>query len=412
MRPERPARRVRPFLGRWLYQALFPFLMLWYVFVVAGLAAVITTWPSRPIGSPADIPWWSHVIALAVVVVTWSPVAAHVERGVHQLAYGQRDNAYDVAGQVYRQLQADPRPDDLLPSVAALLADTLALPYVEIEADGRVATVHGTVPQGAVVLAIPLRHHHLILGTLRVSARRQDWLSAADVRLLEDLARHVAITLHAARLTTALQHSREQLVTAREEERRRIRRDLHDGLAPTLASLGLQLGVLQRTLRADPAAAEVLAGELRTGVRQATADIRRLVYQLRPPMLDELGLADALHNLNPVDGLARTVTVPASMPVLPAAVEVAIYRIAAEALHNVARHAGATRCAVELTVSQDEVALTITDDGRGLPDNYLAGVGHHSMRERSTELGGTIAIGPAAGGGIQVAATFPMRTHA
>ncbi len=90
-------------------------------------------------------------------------------------------------------------------------------------------------------------------------------------------------------------------------------------------------------------------------------------------MLDELGLADALHNLDPVDGLARTVTVPASMPVLPAAVEVAIYRIAAEALHNVARHAGATRCAVELTVSQDEVALTITDNGRGLPDNYLVG---------------------------------------
>lgn len=402
--------RLSSVLSGWLYRILFPFLMLWYVLVVAGLVAVVATWPDRPIGSLAEVPWWSHVIAFAVVVVTWSPVSAHVDGGVHQLAYGQRDDAYDVAGRVYRQLQSDPHPDELLPSVTALLAETLALPYVEIEADGRVVTVHGAVPDGAAVIAIPLRHHQLTLGTLRVSARRRDWLSAADVHLLEDLARHVAVTLHAARLSSALQSSREQLVTAREEERRRIRRDLHDGLGPTLASLGLQLRVLQRTLRSDPAAAEQLAGELRTGVRQATADIRRLVYELRPPMLDEFGLTDALRNLNPTDGLARTVTVPDPVPPLPAAVEVAIYRITAEALHNAARHAAATRCAVELTFGQDAVALTVTDDGRGLPETYLAGVGHHSMRERSTELGGTIDIGPADGGGTRVAATFPMRS--
>jgi signal transduction histidine kinase len=148
---------------------------------------------------------------------------------------------------------------------------------------------------------------------------------------------------------------------------------------------------------------------LRGGIRQATAEIRRLVYALRPPMLDEFGLADALRNLDPTDGLARTVSVPAPMPVLPAAVEVAIYRIAAEALHNAARHAGATRCTVELTTSGDEVAFTVTDDGRGLPETYLAGVGHLSMRERSTELGGTIDIGTAPGGGTRVAVTFPSR---
>jgi two-component system NarL family sensor kinase len=388
--------------ARGLYQLLFPLLMVWYGFAVAGVVAVAVTWPSRPIGDLAEIPWWSHLIAVALVVVTWVPVAAYVERGVHQLAYGQRDNAYEV----YRQLQQDP-----LPAVAELLADRLALPYVEIETDGTVVAAHGSVPEGAAIFAVPLTYQNLTLGTLRVSSRRRrDGLSAADVRLLDDLARHVAITLHADRLTTAVQHSREQLVTAREEERRRIRRDLHDGLGPTLASLGLQLGVLQRTLRADPAAAERLAGELRAGVRQATADIRRLVYDLRPPMLDEFGLADALRNLDLADGLARTVTVPNPMPVLPAAVEVAIYRIAAEALHNAARHAGATRCAVELTVSDAEVAVTVTDDGRGLPATYLAGIGHHSMRERSAELGGTIDIGPAPGGGTRVAVTFPMRT--
>jgi len=138
---------------------------------------------------------------------------------------------------------------------------------------------------------------------------------------------------------------------------------------------------------------------------------RRLLYQLRPPMLDELGLAEALRNLSPVAGPDRIVTVPEPMPVLPAAVEVAIYRIAAEALHNAARHAGASRCAVELTAGPDRVVIAITGDGRGLPTGYLAGVGHRSMHVRSTELGGTIDIGPVAGGGTRVAATFPMREH-
>jgi two-component system, NarL family, sensor kinase len=377
--------------SRRLYQLLFPFLLLWYAVVVAGLVAVIATFPHRPIGSLDEIPWWSHAVAFAVVAVTWAPVSAWLDRGVHQLAYGQRDNAYEVAGHVSRQL---------LPSVAAALAGTMALPYVEIESDGRVVTSYGNVPEGASTVEIALTYQEQRLGTLRVSARRRrDRLSAADVRLLEDLGRQVAMTLYAAR-------SREQLVAAREEERLRIRRDLHDGLGPTLASLGLRLGVLQRTVRDSPEAAAELAGELRADVRQATADIRRLVYELRPPMLDEFGLVDALRNLRSGDGLARTVSAPSPMPELPPAVEVALYRIAAEALHNASRHSGAATCAVELAVVADGVTLTVTDDGRGLPDDYLAGVGHRSMRERSSELGGTLAIGEAPGGGTRVAVSF------
>ena len=387
MRSERAARL--------LHQLLYPFLLIWYALVVAGLAAVVTTWPSRPIGSLDEIPWWSHALAIAVVAATWAPVSSFLDRGVHQLAFGQRDNAYEVAGHVSRQLQ-------LLPAVAAALAETMSLPYVAIEADG--LTSYGEVPDGAELVAFPLTHQGLAVGTLRVSTRRRrDRLSATDVRLLEDLGRQVAITL-------AVQQSREQLVTAREEERRRIRRDLHDGLGPTLASLGLQLGALQRTVRTDPEAAARLAGELRADVRQATAEIRRLVYELRPPMLDEFGLVDALRNLRATDGLTRTVEAPDPMPALPAAVEVALYRIGAEALHNAARHARATACAVVLAISDDDVTLTVTDDGRGLPDGYLAGVGHHSMRERCTELGGTLRLGPAPAGGTAVAATFPLRT--
>ncbi|MDG4823955.1 sensor histidine kinase [Asanoa sp. WMMD1127] len=379
--------------NRWLHQALLPLLTIAYAFVVAGLVAVVATWPSRPLGSPADIPWWSHVIALAVVVATWGPVTAQLDRSVHQLAYGHRDDAAEV----YRQL-----PDEPLPTMAAVLAGALALPYAEIEAGGQVVAAHGNAPDGAEIATIPLTHQRRRLGTLRVSGRRRgDRLSAADLRLLADLARHLATTL-------AVQHSREQLVSAREEERRRIRRDLHDGLGPTLASLALQLGVLQRTLRDQPDAAEHLAEELRTGVRRATAEIRRLVYELRPPMLDELGLIDAVRHLHPVDGPPRVVRAPEPMPALPAAVEVALYRIAAEALHNISRHAAATVATVELGVTGEVVTLTVTDDGRGLPGGYLAGIGHRSMGERVAELGGSIEIGPAPGGGTRVAASFPV----
>ncbi|GAA2374600.1 hypothetical protein Cme02nite_03780 [Catellatospora methionotrophica] len=378
---------------RRLHQALLALLTIGYAFVVAGLVAVVTTWPSRPVGSLADIPWWSHLVALVVLVATWAPVTSQLDRSVHQLAYGHRDDTTEI----YRQL-----PDQLLPTMATVLAGALALPFTEIEAGGQVVASHGATPQDAEVVAIPLTHQGLRLGTLRVSGRRRgDRLPAADLRLLADLARHLATTM-------AVQHSREQLVGAREEERRRIRRDLHDGLAPMLAAIALQLGVLQRTLRDQPDAAQDLAKELQADVRQATAEIRRLVYELRPPMLDELGLVEAIRHLRAVDGPPRTVRAPEPMPALPAAVEVAIYRIAAEALHNTSRHAAATVATVALDVSADLVTLTVIDDGCGLPAGYLAGVGHHSMRERTAELGGVLEIGPAPTRGTRVTASFPV----
>jgi len=143
-------------------------------------------------------------------------------------------------------------------------------------------------------------------------------------------------------------------------------------------------------------------------MRRTVAAVRRAVDDLRPPALDELGLVEALRNLRSSDGLSRTVSAPEKMPGLPAAVEVALYRIAAEALHNAARHARAQTCAVDLAVSADGVTLTVTDDGCGLPADYLSGVGHQSMRERSSELGGSLTIGESPGGGTRVAVTFAV----
>jgi signal transduction histidine kinase len=215
------------------------------------------------------------------------------------------------------------------------------------------------------------------------------------------------------RLTTDLQHSRARLVTTREEERRRLRRDLHDGLGPTLASLAQRLDTARILVPRDPNAAVALLGDLTAQVKTTITDIRRLVYALRPPALDELGLVSALRehaaHYNESNGLSISMEAPERLPPLPAAVEVAAYRIVLEALTNVARHAHARTCHIHLELREAQVLyLEVTDDGGGLPKDYHAGVGLTSMRERAMELGGECRIEPGPTHGIRVVARLPL----
>jgi signal transduction histidine kinase len=221
------------------------------------------------------------------------------------------------------------------------------------------------------------------------------------------------VAAHAVELHTELRRARERLIIAREEERRRLRRDLHDGLGPQLASQTLTLSAASKLLRADPAAAEELLAEALTHAQTAVSDIRRLVYGLRPPALDDLGLVGALADQaaqHLASGLRVRVTAPDAFPPLPAALEVACFRIAQEALTNVARHAQARSATLTLTVDAPNPALTleVVDDGRGLPAQLHAGVGLASMRERAAELGGTCVVETAAGGGVRVYARLPL----
>jgi two-component system, NarL family, sensor kinase len=413
------SQQVDPHL--WLQSLLYWLLLVWYGLVIFALVALFATLPLRPLTSLEQIPWWSWVLALGLIAGTYQSVANYLSRGVHHLVYGQHDDAYQVIERMNQELESQPRTDALLPTLAATLADTLKLPYVSIQVAGEgaekpLSTTYGRVPDQAELVTLPLRYHDLTLGTLCVSARRRlDRLSTADLRLVEMLARQVGITLHAAQLTDALQTSRAQLVTLREEERRRIRRDLHDGLGPTLASLHLQLSALGRSIGDNPEALHQI-NELRQDVRTTTAEVRRIVYDLRPPMLDEFGLLDALRNLDLADnGLERIFEAPTTLPPLPAAVEVAVYRIAAESLYNIARHAQATCCIIRLELQDQVLILSVIDNGNGLPATYFPGVGHHSMHERAAELGGHVTITTASDTaaserGTCVKATFPLRT--
>jgi two-component system, NarL family, sensor kinase len=263
------------------------------------------------------------------------------------------------------------------------------------------------------VLELPLTYRGETVARLLVGARaRGEGFNAADRRLLGDLARQAGVAAHAVRLTADLQRSRERLVSAREEERRRLRRDLHDGLGPTLASIALGLQLARDEDHRDPAMQEALLGRLTAETQRCISEIRRLAYELRPPALDELGLVPALreqaaHLTGSANGLVVSMEVPDELPALPAAVEVAAYRITVEALTNVARHAHAHNCTVYLAVN-GVLELEIVDDGVGLSPEHRAGVGLASMRERAAELGGTCSVERLRAGGTRIQACLPV----
>jgi two-component system, NarL family, sensor kinase len=262
------------------------------------------------------------------------------------------------------------------------------------------------------------------IGQLRVARRAPgEDFSEAEMDLLANIARQAGSAVHAAQLTTELQRSRQQLVTALEDERRRIRRDLHDGLGPRLAAHMFKVGSARAVLKESHPLGSRILEELENDLEGTLEQIRELVYNLRPPALDQLGLVGAIQDYaqqinrgkapesNGGDGspLIINVSAPQQLPALPAAVEVAAYRILQEGLANVARHSMARNCKVELACDE-ALRLSISDDGIGLPEMYRTGVGLASMQERADELGGKFQVKALPGGGAQVLAFLPINT--
>jgi signal transduction histidine kinase len=212
------------------------------------------------------------------------------------------------------------------------------------------------------------------------------------------------------RLNRELQLSRQKIVTAREEERRRLRRDLHDGLGPTLAAQMFRVGAAQELLHKNPEKTAKILDDLQDGIGGTLSDIRQLVYELRPPLLDQLGLMGAITDFvsRHDSAVEINLNLPAQLPSLKAAVEVAAFRIMQTAIDNVIKHAQATRCDVRLTVTDGNLTIDIVDNGVGIAVNYMAGVGLTSMRERAEELGGTFAVFPTHPHGTQLSVSIPL----
>ncbi|MBA2691388.1 MAG: histidine kinase [Rubrobacter sp.] len=392
-----------------VYGALTACIVALYVLVVGYLGAVFQTSGSFAIS----------LAATGIVAVIFAPLRERLQRTINRLMYGERDEPYEVISRLSRRLEVAIAPDSVLPTVVSTVREALRLPYAAIEIkrkDGfTVAASDGESVEEP--LRLPLSYQNEVVGRLLLGLRAPgEDSSPADRRLLDDLARQAGVAAHAVRLTADLQRSRERLVTTREEERRRLRRDLHDGLGPQLAALNVQAGVVRGLIRRDPDDADALVVEMRQEIQSAVADIRRLVHELRPPALDQLGLVSALRQLVARfgaggrsagrDALEVVVDAPEELPPLPAAVEVAVYRIVDEALTNVVRYARARNCSVSLGLAED-LLLEITDDGVGIPPGYTSGVGLVSMRERASELGGSCAVEPVPEGGTRVFVRIP-----
>lgn len=379
-----------------------------YVGIVFGIGALFT-------GDQTTI---LTLVALGVTAVLFQPVRQRVQRGLDRWLFGERDDPYQVVRKLTGDLAETVQPVEALRSTVRTLTDALRLPYAAITLEPGAPPVAAAGVPGSAEVPIPLVYQSRPVGELIVSPRTGSReFDAADRQLLEELAQQIGVVAHSVRLTNDLQVSRERIVTAREEERRRLRRDLHDGLGAQLAGMSLQVGAMKSFIRTDPDAAVEQATELQQELRVAVADIRRLVQGLRPAALDDLGLIGALRTRVATVNLGEqadaeqrlrvALNAPDDLGPLPAAVEVASYRIVDEALTNVVRHAQASVCTITIDRLTDALLLTIEDDGIGIEPNRVSGVGLQSMQERAVELGGSVSIEAAEPRGTRIVAELP-----
>ncbi|MGW4891880.1 ATP-binding protein [Kitasatospora sp. NPDC004240] len=383
------------------------------LFVV--LAALLSAWLVPGRGAAALL-----LIALVLAVGAGLPKATgRVAAAVDRLYYGERAQPYQVLSTLAGRIRQVVDPERLPLTLCATIAEELRLPGVALSATTR----SGTRPLASVGRLdrpgrdFPLVHHGATVGLLTVTPRAgEERLDTGDLAILRTLADQASPAVASLALQEDLRAGRERIVAAREEERRRLRRDIHDGLGPALAGLRLRVdSAAGGAVGAPPPA----LGELLQGVSAdlglAITEVRRITDRLGPAPLGEFGLARAIRQLAAgFTGTELAVSAelePDPLPELPPAVEVAAYRIAAEALNNVLRHARARHARVSLRVDGTALTLLVEDDGVGLapePSAEGTGVGLRSMAERAAEVGGHCAVGaPPRGGGTRVRAVLP-----
>jgi len=397
---------IDPIINRTLVYGALSFLTIaFYVLIVGAFAVYFQNNESDLIVS---------LIAAGVIAILFEPLRRQLQRGVNRLMYGERDDPATVLTHLSQHLESAIAPDSVLQTIVETLAQTLKLPYAAIAlTDESPCCTSTDNPPPPEVTHLPLVYQTERVGELILAPRSPgESFSPADMKLITIIAQQAGIAAYTVHLHNDLQRSRERLVTAQEEERRRLRRDLHDGVGPTLASLIQRIDTAAEYVDSNPEKSKQLLKDLKGQVRETIAEIRRLVYALRPPVLDEFGLASAIREYvaqyTGPNGLQITFDLTEPLPPLPAAVEVAVYRIALEAFTNIVNHAQASACHIQLKVESGALLLEVSDNGQGIRDDIRMGVGLTSMRERASELGGECTVENLAGGGTRISARLPV----
>ena len=386
-------------------------------FLVAGLGtyAAVVAIGAAVLGHTGTVP---SAIGAAVAIFAFGPLSLRIQSGVNRVLYGRRDDPYAVVAELGRQLAKSSDSATGLHLLVVALTDQLRLPYAEVlDPSMNSLAVSGAPERDDQPREIPLSHHGNPVGLLRIGHRRgSSGVIGSEEQLLDTLALQLGSAVHANNLVAGLREARERLVRTRHDERRRIQRDLHDGLGPQLTAVTLNLAAARNHLEVGgrAAACELLVGA-REELHRAVADVRRLVYSLGDPALAALGLEVALRDqvtqLTRAAGLAVVIEIDA-LPELSAAVEEATYRIVSEAVTNVVRHAGAQRCLVQIRHRGDSLEAQISDDGCGIGPDAVVGVGSQSMSQRAAELGGWLVSKSGEFGGTLVSAQLPLRIEA
>ncbi|HEX6786673.1 MAG TPA: histidine kinase, partial [Acidimicrobiales bacterium] len=350
-----------------------------WVLLAAGIVAIYTGLVAglgRLVGGSG--PTWFLVAATGAIALLVEPGRQRVRRLVDHLVYGSRDETLTLVRQVMGHVSTVDEEEDLLPALASSLGREMRLDAVAIDVAGpdgweRAATYGSDAPprpNAGHRRELLLRHHDEVVGRLLVGWADAPSLRPRDEATLEELAAPLALAVSWVRLAADLRRSSLAVLSAREEERRRIRRDLHDGLGPQLTgiSLGLHTAIRQLNRAGADGTPLRLLGRLADEVDMTVEEVKRIVRDLRPTALDQLGLVGAVaefaHGFD--DALQVHLELPRPDLALPAAVEVAVYRIVTEALTNVVRHAEAARCWLRIE-ARDVVEIEVEDDGVGLP---------------------------------------------
>lgn len=359
-----------------------------YVAVVGLLGGLLADVLDGQAGAP--------VVATALVAVAAEPVHRRLRSTVNRLIYGTEEDPLTALSRLGEQLGAAADPEvvgeQLLPRMVASVATSLGLGYVGVELADGTRTEHGVPPTDPETRE--LRYGGAMVGTMTVGASGSP-LSRRTRSRLDRLADQVAVAAHTLLLSHRVHASREEAVGAREEERRRLYQDLHDGVGPALAAVALNVEVARESLATDPDRAGVLLDRVVPALNATVGEVRSVVHGLRPPALDDLGLATALRELASSFAGPRLqvrAVLEDDLSGLPAATEVATYRIAAEALHNASRHAGADEVVLRVRREDDRVLVSVEDDGRGMQPDHVPGVGIASMTSRAEEVGGRLGV--------------------
>jgi signal transduction histidine kinase len=401
-----------------VYGALAAFVTLVYVGIVVGVGALV--------GSRGNL--LLSILATAVIALAFQPVRRWASHLANRLVYGKRATPYEVLSEFSSRMGGTYSADEILPRMARILSEGSGASRAEVwlrvgdrlrreaawpsgaRTDPGVVPTRGDDLPGlpGIDLAVPVRDHGELLGALAVTPQRGETFTPANRKLVEDLASQAGLVLRNVRLIEELRASRQRLVAAQDEERRRLERNIHDGAQQQLVALSVKLRLVETLAGKDPEKAAAMAAQARAETQAALEDVRDLARGIYPPLLADKGLPAAL------EAQARKAAIPVSVEPdgvgrYPQEAEAAAYFCVLEAIQNVAKYAQASRATIRLAEQNGDLTFSVEDDGRGFDLTATpSGSGLENMRDRVEALGGSLLVDSAPGRGTTVVGRIPV----